>query len=128
MSENEEVGDEGFDEWLAAIGEGEAYALACPNDHGSLPPRRRCPECGDPDLERRELPDSGTVESITTIHVPTPEFGDDAPYTVAIVDFGLVRLTGQLRGVDEPETGIRVAADVAQRETTGDDLLVFRPA
>jgi uncharacterized protein len=39
-----------------------------------------------------------------------------------------VRLTGQLRGVEEPETGVRVAATVEERETTGDDLLVFRPA
>lgn len=127
MSESEQT-DEGYDEWLEAIGEGEAYAFECPNGHGSLPPRRRCPECGDPDLERRDLPDSGTVDTLTTIHVATPEFADDAPYTVAIVDFGLVRLTGQLRGVEEPETGVRVAAGVEERETTGDDLLVFRPA
>lgn len=126
MSETD--ANEGYDEWIEAIDENEAYAFECPNGHGSLPPRRRCPECGDPELERRALPDSGTIETLTKIHVPTPEFSDDAPYTVAIVDFGLVRLTGQLRGVEEAERGMRVSADIDERETTGDDLLVFRPA
>lgn len=123
-----EAGDAGYDEWLDAIAEGEGYALACSNGHGSLPPRRRCPECGDPDLEQRTLPDSGTVDTFTTIHVATPEFADDAPYVVAIADFGLVRLTGQLRGVEEPEAGMRVGVDVENRETTGEELLAFRPA
>lgn len=127
MSESDQT-NEGFDEWIEAIADGEAYAFECSNGHGSLPPRRRCPECGDADLERRDLPDSGTVDTLTTIHVATPEFADDAPYTVAIADFGLVRLTGQLRGVEEPEQGMRVGAGVEERETTGDALLVFRPA
>ncbi|WP_122089125.1 Zn-ribbon domain-containing OB-fold protein [Halalkalicoccus subterraneus] len=120
--------DEGYDEWIAAIDRGEGYALECPNGHGSLPPRRLCPECGDPDLEEQPLPDSGTLDTYTRIHVATPEFVDDAPYTVAIVDFGITRLTGQLRGVEEPEAGIRVDVGVEERETEDEPLLVFRPA
>ncbi|MEM4781681.1 MAG: OB-fold domain-containing protein [Halalkalicoccus sp.] len=120
--------DEGYDEWLAAIERGEGFALECSNGHGSLPPRRRCPECGDTNLEERSLPDSGTLDTYTTIHVATPAFAEDAPYTVAIVDFGLVRLTGQLRGVDEPETGMRLGVGVEKRETEEEPLLVFRPA
>ncbi|MFC6906186.1 Zn-ribbon domain-containing OB-fold protein [Halalkalicoccus tibetensis] len=120
--------DEGFDEWMAAIDRGEGYALECPEGHGSLPPRRRCPECGDPDLERQPLPDGGSLDTFTRIHVATPEFADDAPYVVAIVDFGLVRLTGQLRDVEEPEVGMSVAVGVEERETKEEPLLVFRPA
>lgn len=120
--------DEGFDEWMAAIDREEGYALECPAGHGSLPPRRRCPECGDPDLEERALPDSGTVDTFSTIHVATPEFSEDAPYVVAIADFGLVRLTGQLRGVEEPEVGASVAVGVEERETKEEPLLVFHPA
>ncbi|MDL5363645.1 Zn-ribbon domain-containing OB-fold protein [Halalkalicoccus sp. NIPERK01] len=120
--------DEGYDEWIDAIDRGEAYALECSNGHGSLPPRRLCPECGDAALEKRALPDSGTLDTYTTIHVATPAFAEDAPYTVAIVDFGLARLTGQLRGVEDPEVGMRLAVGVEERETEEEPLLVFRPA
>ncbi|ADJ15681.1 Zn-ribbon domain-containing OB-fold protein [Halalkalicoccus jeotgali] len=120
--------DEGYDEWIDAIDRGEGYVLECSNGHGSLPPRRLCPECGAGDLERRPLPEGGTVDTYTRTHVPTPEFAEDAPYVVAIADFGVARLTGQLRGVDEPEVGMRVAVGVEERETTGDPLLVFRSA
>lgn len=120
--------DEGYDEWIDAIDRGEAYALECSNGHGSLPPRRLCPECGDAGLEERTLPDSGTLDTYTTIHVATPAFAEDAPYVVAIVDFGLARLTGQLRGVEDPEVGMRVAVGVEERETEEEPLLVFRPA
>lgn len=125
MSEQQ---DAGYDEWIDAIDRGEGYAVECSNGHGSLPPRRRCPECGDSDLEERSLPDSGTLDTYTRIHVATPEFVDDAPYTVAVVDFGLARLTGQLRGTEEPEVGMRLAAGVEERKTEDEPLLVFRPA
>lgn len=125
MSEQQ---DEGYDEWIEAIEQGEGYALECSNGHGSLPPRRLCPVCGDVDLERQSLPDSGTLDTFSTIHVATPEFTEDAPYVVAIADFGFVRLTGQLRDVEEPETGMRVGVGIEDRKTEHEPLLVFRPA
>lgn len=120
--------DEGYDEWMAAIDRGEGYALECSSGHGSLPPRRLCPECGDAELEERPLPEGGTLDTYTTIHVATPEFVGDAPYVVAIADFGFVRLTGQLRGDEEPEVGMSVGVGVEERETEAEPLLVFRPA
>ena len=120
--------DEGYDEWIEAIERGEGYALECANGHGSLPPRRLCPECGDSELEKQPLPDSGTLDTFSTIHVATPAFTEDAPYVVAIADFGLLRLTGQLRGVEEPEVGMRVGVGIEGRKTAEEPLLVFRPA
>lgn len=122
------AGDEGYDEWLAALAEGEGYYLACPNGHGSLPPRRRCPHCSSGELTEPPLPDTGTVETFTETQVPIPRFSADAPYVVAIVDFGDVRVTGQLRGVDPAEVavGTPVSPDVVERETTGEPLIVFR--
>ena len=131
MSEGDaDVVNAGYDEWLAAIEDGKAYALECPNGHGSLPPQRVCPECGASELEETPLPDSGTVETHTTIHVATPDFSEDAPYAIGIVDFGIVRLTGQFRGVDpdEVEVGMRVGVDLDAAETSGEPLVVFRPA
>ena len=121
----------GYDEWLAALATGEGYALVCPDGHGSLPPRRVCPECGSTSLSEEPLPAVGTVETATVVHVPPPRFADDAPYVTAIARFGPVRLTGVLRGV-VPEDGSElvgraVESGVSERETDGGSVVVFRP-
>jgi uncharacterized OB-fold protein len=120
--------DAGYDEWLAAVGDDRSYYLACPAGHGSLPPRRVCPHCGSPDVERTPLPETGTVETFTVCHVGTPDFVDEVPYVTAIADFGDVRLTGVLRGVDPADAtiGLTVEAGTGTNRTTDDDLLVLR--
>jgi uncharacterized OB-fold protein len=124
----ERVRDEGFDDLLDAIETGEGFYLECPEDHGSLPPRRVCPHCGATDLEETPLPETGEVETFTTVNVAAPEFADDVPYVTAVADFGGVRLTGQVRGVDSDdlEVGIEVAPEVGGSETTGERVLVLR--
>ncbi|MFC6836325.1 Zn-ribbon domain-containing OB-fold protein [Halomarina ordinaria] len=125
---SERVRDAGFDDLLDAIEAGEGHYLRCSNDHGSLPPRRVCPHCGDRDLTERPLPDSGTVSTYTVVAVPTPQFADDAPYVTAVVDFGTVRLTGVVDADPEAvETGMTVGVTVGTSETTGDRLVRFVP-
>ncbi len=121
--------DAGFDEWLDAIEEGIGYYLICENGHGSLPPKRICLDCGSTDLGERPLPDSGSLETYTVVHVPTPRFADDAPYITAIVDFEDIRMTGVLRGVD-PESvvpGLEVEPTIEHTQTAEERVLVFRP-
>ena len=130
MIENEsQTRDEGFDEWLDAAEEGAAYYLECPNDHGSLPPRRVCPDCGVTDLEEVDLPETGEIRTFTVTHVPTPAFEEDAPYATAVASFGGVRITGQVIGIDtaDVETGLEVEIAVTESETTGERVLGFRP-
>ncbi|MFC5279665.1 Zn-ribbon domain-containing OB-fold protein [Halorubrum rubrum] len=127
----------GYDEWLDALAAEEGYALVCPEGHGSLPPRRVCPECGASDLSEEPLPAEGTVETYTVVHVPSPRFSDDAPYVTAVAQFGPVRLTGVVREVDGDggvdvdgdaiEVGSAVEAGVGERETDGGRIVVFRP-
>ncbi|WP_255194460.1 Zn-ribbon domain-containing OB-fold protein [Natronobeatus ordinarius] len=121
--------DAGYDDWLEAVEEGEPYYLECPEGHGSLPPRRVCPDCGATDLEETPLPAAGEIATFTITHVPTPSFADDAPYVVGVADFGPVRITGQVVGVDPTavETGTAVELEVATSETTGDRVLALRP-
>lgn len=130
MSDDESVRDAGFDDWLDAAEEGEAYYLECPNDHGSLPPRRVCPDCGATDLEERLLPDTGEIETFTITHVPTPAFEEDAPYATAIASFGSVRLTGQVVDIEPEaiENGLSVGLEITVSETTGERILGFSPA
>lgn len=124
------MSDTGYDEWLDALGTDDAYYIACEEGHGSLPPRRVCPHCATEELTEEPLPETGTVETFTVMHVAAPTFADDVPYVTAVVAFGPVRLTGVLVDVD-PESvsvGDSVTADVSTTETTGDDVVVFRPA
>lgn len=132
-SETERVRDEGFDDFLDAIESGEGFYLECPEGHGSLPPRRVCPHCGATDLEEVPLPETGEVETHTTVHVASPEFEEDAPYVTAVGDFGGVRLTGIVRDSDpdgnDPEdvtVGTKVSPEVGETETAGERVLVFR--
>lgn len=121
------VRDAGYDEFLDALEDGDGYYLECTEGHGSLPPRRVCPHCGDRDITETELPETGHVVAHTVVHVPTPRFLDDAPYVTAVVDFGAVQLTGQVMGVDpeEVENGLTVTPDLGETETDGDRLVVF---
>ncbi|APW99861.1 nucleic acid-binding protein [Halobiforma lacisalsi AJ5] len=130
MTDDETVQDAGFDDWLDAAENGGAYYLECPEGHGSLPPRRVCPDCGATELAERELPDTGEIETFTVTHVPTPAFEDDAPYATAIANFGPVRITGQVVGIDLEaiENGLEVTIDVSVSETTDERVVAFEPA
>ena len=130
MSDAEsETRDAGFDEWLDAAEADAAYYLECPNGHGSLPPRRVGPDCGATDLEEGDLPATGEIRTFTVTHVPTPAFEEDAPYATAVADFGPVRITGQVVGVELEtiENGLEVELEVTVSETTGERVLGFSP-
>jgi len=128
VSDTESVGDAGFDEFVDALADGDGYYVECANGHGSLPPRRVCPDCGSTDLADAPLPETGEVATYTKVHVPAPSFADDAPYVTAVVDFGPVRLTGHvLAPVEDVEIGQEVSVAVGETETQADPLLVFEP-
>lgn len=121
--------NEGYDDFLEGVREGEPFYLECPNGHGNLPPRRVCPDCGETDLTETPLPEGGRLETFTVTHVASPNFSGDTPYVTAIADFGPVEITAQIRGVDHDdiETGAVVELDLEETATTGDPVLVFRP-
>lgn len=129
MSE-EPIRDGEFDEWLDAIDAGESYYYECEAGHGGLPPMQVCPTCGSSDVETSPLPESGEIDTYTTVNVAAPQFDDDTPYVTAVADFGPVRLTGVVRGLDpeEVDVGTEVTPTIEETETTGERLLTFRPA
>jgi uncharacterized OB-fold protein len=127
MSENG-VRDDGFDDLLDAIQDGEGYYLECENGHGSLPPRRVCPHCDSRELGEEPLPDVGTIETYTVVRVATPQFDDDAPYVTAVAEFGPVRLTGLVDAdPDGVDTGLTVGVDVGESVTRGERVLELVP-
>jgi uncharacterized OB-fold protein len=127
MVEFERARDGVYDDLLDAIEAGEGHYLECEAGHGWLPPRRICPECGSRELGEAALPAAGEVVSFTEIAVASPSWTADAPYVTAIAEFGPVRLTGLLRGADDPSIGMTVGVEVGERVTTGDRAIVLRP-
>jgi len=107
-----------FASFLDAIEAGNPFYLSCPNGHGSLPPKRICPECQATNLSKESLPDTGAIVTHTTVAVPAPRFSDDSPYVTAIADFGPITLTGHLQevGTDDVQIGQTVRITVGSAE------------
>jgi uncharacterized OB-fold protein len=122
--------DGGFDDFLDALEAGEPYYLEGPDGDGWLPPRRIDPATGSETLTEEPLPETGTIVTHTLTHVASPEFVDDAPFVVAIAEFGPVRITGQVRDVDPEavEIGQTVTLEVARSETGDERFVAFTPA
>lgn len=134
MTEDGPVRDAGYDDWLDALADGGGYYLASPDGGASLPPRTVSPgaDAGLEALSEEPLPETGTVETFTVVHVAPPDLAGDAPYVTAVASFGPVRLTGFLRGVepddDAIDLGTTVTVGVEETETTGRRVVAFRPA
>ena len=122
------MSEAGFDEWRDAFAAEDGYYVECENGHGSLPPRRVCPDCGATEFAEAPLPETGTVAAVTTIHVAAPSFAADTPYDTVVADFGAVRLTGVVDAdTGTVEIGDEVEPAVGTSDTTGNDVLMLRP-
>ena len=107
---------------------GNAFSLDCPEGHRWLPPRRICPTCGSTELRREPLPDVGRVRTYTTIEVPLPDFGVDAPYTTAIATFGSVSITAIIPDLGPEEIDIGQEVTLSTLETAeGTRLFTLKP-
>ncbi len=124
----DDVRDAGYDDFLDALADGEPYYLESPSGNGWLPPRRMDPETGEREFTEEPLPETGDILTSTITYVAGPSFADDVPFVVAVAEFGPVRLTGQVRGMDheDVEIGQTVTADIETSED-GERLVVFEP-
>jgi uncharacterized protein len=62
-----------------------------------FPPRADCCRTLDSDMEWFEVARAGTLLTYSTLSYAPTGFGQDLPYTIAVVDFGTVRVFGRLR-------------------------------
>ncbi len=68
-----------------------------------FPPRLVCPECGGRAFEDYILKDTGKILTFTTIEVAPPQFSDQVPYTIGVVELDDgARITAQIAD-GEPE-------------------------
>ncbi len=116
-------------EFLKAIDVGEPIYRRCGAcDAVGWPPRRSCPECGEPEMVDAPLSTRASVVSHTEITATIPKFSGETPYTVLIAEFEEgVRLTGQLRGEETIDRGDDVELGVERRDED-DWIVTFTPA
>jgi uncharacterized OB-fold protein len=69
-----------------------------------FPPRMDCPKCVGSDVEWFEIKGNGRLVTYTVVNYGPTGFEEDAPYTLAIADFGGVRVFGRLsKGIKESD-------------------------
>lgn len=124
-----EMGEWTHNDFCEAIEADDPFYLACPDGHGSVPPRRTCPQCGAELLSAQPLPETGHVQASTVVHVATSTFADNVPYVTAIADFGAVSLTGIIieTSSDAVDHGMAVTVSIERAEERQHPTLVFKP-
>jgi uncharacterized OB-fold protein len=120
--------DDGYDDFLDGLEATGGFYLADEDGNGYLPPREVGPKTGG-ELTTEPLPESGVIETYSRTEVPPPSLADDAPYIIAVADFGPVSLTGQFRAEDDTdiEVGMPVEATVGRTVTEDERIVVLRP-
>ncbi len=93
------------------------------------PPRTIDPANGDTECELVKLPDTGKIVTFTVIRVAPGQWGDTAPYALAIVDLtDGTRIFGQMCDVDVDtvKIGMEVRVEFRRIQTEGHhDILSY---
>ncbi|QZA88295.1 OB-fold domain-containing protein [Salinarchaeum sp. IM2453] len=123
---NEEISE--IQEFFSAIENDEPYYLSGTETHGMVPPRYVDPASGNKEISREPMPNAGKLLTYSEVHVAPSPLEHVSPYTVAIAEFGSVRITGQLRGFEtDPEIGQQVKIGIERLEKLEYPLVVFTP-
>lgn len=97
-------------------------AYRCGNcEYESITYKYYCPKCSQTGLEKFTTVDEGEVYSYTTIHVAPPQFSNEAPYQVV-----LVQLTEKLRVTGWMKEKVNIGDQVKLKELK-DGRYVFEP-
>lgn len=79
-----------------------------------FPPRMDCSKCLLSDMEWFEIGGRGKLITYSTVNYGPPQFADDTPYTVALVDFGHgIKVFGRLdRNIEESDIKVGMVLKV----------------
>ena len=106
--------------------------IGCNKIH--FPPRIVCPVCkealkdGKPIMKDIELSGMGKIKTYTIIHVGPPEFANQTPYAMAIIELDEgTSITGQIIDcpLEEVKTGMPVQAVFKKISTDGRDGVIY---
>jgi len=79
----------------------------------SFPPKMDCPDCMSSNVDWFEISGSGIVETYAVVTYGPSGFENDAPYTLAMVDFGRFKVFGRMnKGIPSEQlaVGMKVKA------------------
>ena len=88
-------------------------------DCGELffPPRADCYKCLTSNMEWIEVSGNGKLVSFSKLEYAPVGFGDDLPYSIALLDYGDYKVFGRLAG-DLPEEDIQVGMEMKAEVNT----------
>tara|TARA_Y100000590_G_C15664394_1_gene993900 strand:- start:96 stop:590 length:495 start_codon:yes stop_codon:yes gene_type:complete len=121
--------------FLKKVALGKLVGQKCPKCKAVyVPPRGSCPRDGIPTNEEVELPDTGSVESFTIVHIPIPGNPIVPPYVCAMIrlDGADISFLHLIQDIDlaEIRIGMRVKAvwkDKSEWDTTLENIKWFQP-
>jgi uncharacterized OB-fold protein len=76
-----------------------------------FPPRADCYQCLSSNMEWNEISGNGKLISYSKLEYAPVGFGDDLPYSIAVLDHGDFKVFGRLAG-DVPEDDIEVGMEL----------------
>lgn len=95
-------------DFISYLEDGKVMATKC-KDCGTIffPPRADCYKCLDSNMEWFEVSGTGKLLSYSKLEYAPVGFGDDLPYSIALLDFGGYKVFGRLAD-DLPEEDVEV--------------------
>ena len=76
-----------------------------------FPPRADCYQCLESNIEWIEVSGTGKLVSFSKLEYAPVGFGDDLPYSIALLDYGDYKVFGRIAG-DVPENDINVGIEM----------------
>ena len=84
-------------DFVTYLEQGKVMATKCQKCGAAyFPPKMDCPKCMDSDVEWLEIKADGKLATYTVVNYGPTGFEDDAPYILAIAEFGGNRILGRL--------------------------------
>lgn len=111
-------------EFVNYLSQGRVMATRC-KDCGTVnfPPKVDCPSCMSTNAEWFEVSDPGTLATFSKVTYGPSGFEDDAPYTLAIADFGSFKMFGRMsKDIPASEIKVGMKVKVAPVKIAGDRI------
>jgi uncharacterized OB-fold protein len=112
------------DKFVDLLGEGKVAGTKCKSCGKTyFPPRADCSNCLSSDMEWFEIAGPGKLISFSTLIYAPTGFEEDLPYTIALADFGDVRVFGRMsKDLKEEDLRIGMALEVVPVKLPGEKV------